>query len=177
MGHRRLIRQKEGKQFKWCQLNHLLYPDRTPTFGYLLGEVNLGKFVQGGNARPLCFTLTCTGSGQVLQGEKMVSHSLLWQQSCPWTFLPPQKTHQTQRQVRRYTMQPTCHQTNLYWKLQIHSRIQPHGSISQMGTAHPNTATQLFMWHSCKMSNNNSFSPRLPQQAVSAPFLKKMWHW
>jgi hypothetical protein len=70
MGHRRLIRQKEGKQFKWCWLDHLLYLDRTPTGGYLLGEVNLGKFVQGRNARPLCFTLTCTGGGQVLQGGK-----------------------------------------------------------------------------------------------------------
>jgi hypothetical protein len=34
-------------------------------------------------ARPLCFTLTRTGSGRVLQGGKMVSHSLLRQQMCP----------------------------------------------------------------------------------------------
>ncbi len=168
MSHRRLIRQKEGRQFKWCRLDHLLYPNMTPTGGYLLGEVNLGKFIQGRNARPLCFTLTRTGGGQVLQGGKMVSNSLLQQQMCPWTFLPPQKMHQTQRQVCRYTMQPTCHQTNLYWKFQICSRIQPHGSISQMGTTHPNTETQLCMWHYPKTNNDNSYSLRLPQQAVSA---------
>ena len=59
----------------------LLYQDREETDGYLLGEVNWGKLVSCGNARPLCTTSTSTGSGRVLQGCEVVCHSLMRQQT------------------------------------------------------------------------------------------------
>ena len=38
--------------------------------------------------------------------------------------------HKTQCQVRRYTLNHLRYQTVLYWELQIHPHIRPHGSIS-----------------------------------------------
>ena len=141
-------------------MDYLLYRDREETDGYLLGEVNRGKLVLPGNVRHLRITSTSTDSGRVLQDCKVVCHSLLQQQTCPWTLLSPQMPHQTQCQVRRYTPKPLCYQTVLYRYLQIHPRIRPHGLIPRVGTANPYSATQQCMWHSCKTCNHNSNSPR-----------------
>jgi hypothetical protein len=60
-----------------CRMDYLLYQDREETNGYLLGEVNHGKLISCGNVRPLRTTSTSTGGGRVLQGCKVVCHSLL----------------------------------------------------------------------------------------------------
>jgi hypothetical protein len=92
MGHRSLIRQKEGKGAKRCWLDNLLYQDRPPINGYLLGEVECGKLILGRNVRPLCVTPIRASCSRVLQGRTMVSHARLRQQMRPQTLLTSQKT-------------------------------------------------------------------------------------
>jgi hypothetical protein len=56
MGHRRFIRQKEGRGVNQYRLDNLLHPDRLSLDRYLLGEVKLGELVSGVNVRSLCAT-------------------------------------------------------------------------------------------------------------------------
>ena len=130
---------------KRCQMDYLLYQDREETDRYLLGEVNRGKPILYGNVRPLRITSTSIGGGRVLQGCKVVCHSLLGQHRCPQTLFSQQTPHQTQCQVHRYTPKLLRYQTVLYLYLQIHPRVWPHGSIPRVGTANLYSATQLCM--------------------------------
>jgi hypothetical protein len=57
-------------------MDYLLYQDREEIDRYLLGEVNRGKLVLRGIFR-LHITFTSTGGCRVVQGCKVVCHSLL----------------------------------------------------------------------------------------------------
>ncbi len=70
--------------------------------------------------------------------------------------------------MRRYTPQPKDNKTDSQWHLLVCPCIWTYEQIPQMGAAHANTAAQLCMQKAGKKIHNNSYYPRLSQQAVSA---------
>jgi hypothetical protein len=74
------------------------------------------------------------------------------------------------------TPKPPCYQTILYWELQIHSRIRPHGSISRMGPTNIDSTTQLCNVTLLQNQQSQQHCSMATTAGSPSSSLKKVWH-